>query len=283
MTRVLILGGGGMLGHRLWLHFRDRFETIVTLRGSFSAYERHGIFDRDRSITGVDADRFDSVVGAFAVAKPDVVVNAIGIVKQLAAAKDPIPSLSINSLFPHRIAMLCNATGARLIHISTDCVFTGRKGMYVEADPPDAEDLYGRSKLLGEVGAPHLTLRTSIIGRELGSPTGLVDWFLSNRGGRVKGFRNAIFSGLTTNELARVIGDVIEKHRDLAGLQHVSVAPIDKLTLLELLREHYGADIAIEASDEPRLDRSLDSSPFRAATGWAPPSWPDLIREMAAS
>src|SRR5207253_2340396 len=151
---------------------------------------------------------------------------------------DPVVCLSINSLFPHRLARLCHAAKARLIHVSTDCVFSGRKGNYTEADQPDAEDLYGRSKLLGEVQGPGcLTLRTSIIGRELDTRQGLVEWFLSNQGRKVKGYRRAIFSGLTTDALSELIGRIILNHPDLEGLWHVASAPINKFELISLVRD----------------------------------------------
>lgn len=279
---VLILGGGGMLGHKVWQLSRSRFRTMATVRANAAAVERYG-FSRDEAIQGVDATDFDSIVRAVAKAEPDVVVNCIGIVKQLAAAKDPIPSITINSLFPHRVHALCRAAGARLIHISTDCVFSGRQGSYVETDQSDAEDLYGRSKFLGEAGGEGaLTLRTSIIGRELSGATGLVEWFLANRGGRLNGYTRAIFSGLTTSLLATVILDVAANQPALSGLFHVSVDPINKYDLLRLLDQAYGTRTEIRPDDSVVIDRSLDSSRFRAATSFAPPSWPELVAAMAA-
>jgi dTDP-4-dehydrorhamnose reductase len=186
--RLLILGGAGMLGHKLWQVCRSRFDTWVTLRGLRSAYVPLGLFEPERVVAGVDAFNFDTLVSAMAQVRPEVVVNCIGIIKQVASASDPIASLTINALLPHRLAVLARSSGARLIHISTDCVFAGRKGGYTEADHSDAEDLYGRTKFLGEVTGPGaLTLRTSIIGRELATTSGLVEWFLSQPGGRVQG------------------------------------------------------------------------------------------------
>jgi dTDP-4-dehydrorhamnose reductase len=280
--RVLILGAAGMLGHKLWQVYRERFETWGTVRSSYAAYAKYDLFEPERLLSGVDALNLDTVVAALAEVQPDVVVNCIGIIKQLPTAKDPIISLSVNSLFPHRLASLCQVAGARLIHISTDCVFSGRRGMYDEEDVTDAEDLYGRTKLLGEVNsAGCLTLRTSIIGRELGTCSGLVEWFLSNQGGMVRGFSRAIYSGFTTLALARVIAGVLEHHPTLSGLYHVSSEPIDKYHLLRLLRDAYDLPIDIEPYPEVQIDRSLDSSRFRALTGFQPPAWPDMLRQMA--
>jgi dTDP-4-dehydrorhamnose reductase len=279
--RILILGGAGMLGHKLCQLYRGEFETWCTVRSRPRGPDGFEIWDPERTIAGVDATDFDSVARAIADVKPEVVINCIGIIKQLKAAKDPIVSLSINSLFPHRLAILCRAAGARMIHISTDCVFSGRKGMYTEEDVSDAEDLYGRTKFLGEVDGPGcLTIRTSIIGRELRSASGLVDWFLSNRGGKVRGFRKAIYTGFTTQALAKIIAEVICRHPELSGVWQVSSDPINKLDLLTLINRVYQAGIDIEPDDAFYCDRSLDSSRFRAATSFRPPSWPDMISEM---
>jgi len=266
--RVLILGASGMLGHKLWQVFRDRFETWGTVRSSYQEYARYDLFNRERLLGGVDASDISTVVRAFDKVQPHVVVNGTGIVKQSPAAKDPIVGIEVNSLFPHRLAAICQASGARLIHISTDCVFSGRKGMYSEEDVPDAEDLYGRSKLLGEISGPDcLTLRTSLIGRELQTSNGLVEWFLSNRGGCVQGFSNVIFSGLTTRTFAGLMADVIERHPDLSGVYHVSSEPISKYHLLCLLREAFRVSVEIEPFPDHHLDRSLDSHRFRSAIG----------------
>lgn len=279
--KVLILGGGGMLGHKLWQLCHQRFDTFVTFRQSASAYARYNLFDEAHSIGNVAADHFDSVTKAFAVVRPEVVVNCIGIVKQDAAAKDPVQSISINSLFPHRLAELCRATDARLIHLSTDCVFSGRAGNYSEADRTDAEDLYGRTKLLGEVAGKNcLTIRTSMIGRELAGSHGLVEWFLSQEGKTVKGFRRAVFSGFTTQALSETIAWIIEAQPELEGVWHVAAEPINKFDLLSLIKERGQLSIEIEPDDAFFCDRSLNAARFRQATGFVPPAWSDMISHL---
>ena len=280
--RVLILGGTGMLGHKLFQTFRERFDTFVTLRAGGPPW--HGYpFDPDpgRGIGGIEATDFETVVAAIAQARPDVVVNCIGIVKQRAAAADVDASMRVNAQFPPLLARLCRDRGCRLIHLSTDCVFSGLRGGYSEDDEPDPVDLYGRSKLLGEVaGEGCLTLRTSMIGRELAGHAGLLEWFISQRGGRVQGFRNAVFSGLTTVALARVIAALVSDPGGLQGLFHVAATAISKLELLERVNRALGLGIAIEPVDEPRLDRSLDGSRFAAATGIVVPSWDRMIADL---
>jgi dTDP-4-dehydrorhamnose reductase len=201
----------------------------------------------------------------------------------LAAAKDPVLSLTINSLLPHRLQRLAIAEGARLIHISTDCVFNGRTGMYTEDDPSDATDLYGRTKFLGETSGPGaLTLRTSIIGRELSTASGLVEWFLLHRGGRVEGYTRAIYTGFTTDAMSRLLQSVLLEHPSLEGTLQVSSDPINKYDLLRLLDRAYRTVTDIVPSDAVQIDRSLDSSRFRAMTGFVPPSWADMVDRMAA-
>lgn len=280
--RVLILGGSGMLGHKLWQTCAPRFETNATFRRAFRFSTSLGIFDKSRILEGVFVEDFDTVAKAFALVRPEVVVNCVGIVKQDAAAKDHVSSITVNSLFPHRLAQLCRTAGARLIHLSTDCVFSGRKGNYRESDFTDSEDLYGRTKVLGEVDYENcLTLRTSMIGRELQSSHGLIEWFLAQRGKTVRGFKRAVFSGFTTTALADVIADIVADHPQLRGTWHVAADPINKFDLLSLVRQTYELDVEIEADESFVCDRSLDGGRFRQATGFALQPWPEMITQMA--
>ena len=271
-----------MLGHKLVDVFAEGHETWVTTRASREQYAASGVFEGAVHIGGVDAADPAHLDAIFDEVRPEVVLNAIGIVKQLKEAKDAVTSITVNALLPHLLAQRCVEAGARLVHFGTDCVFSGAKGGYREEDLPDPVDLYGRSKLLGEVEGPgSLTLRTSIIGRELGdSAHGLVEWFLAQDGPTVPGFANAVFSGLPTVTLSRLVLEVVERHPDLSGLYHVSVDPIAKADLLELLAKALGRDITVERVPEPRIDRSLDSTRFRQATGWSPPGWPTLVDEL---
>ena len=274
--RALVIGGSGMLGHRAWLEFRTRFDTWTTVR---SLNGLPPIFNDPHVISDVDATRIDSVERAVAAVRPTLVLNCVGVVKQLASAKDPVVAISTNALLPHQLAGVCRSAGARFIHISTDCVFSGRKGMYTEDDRPDPEDLYGHTKLLGEVAtAGALTIRTSMIGRELRSASGLVEWLLSHRNGRVSGYRRAVFSGFTTQALARLLAEVIERHPALSGLYHVAGDPINKYDLVTRLNDAFRAGITVDASDKVHIDRSLDAGRFRAATRIFPPTWDDMIR-----
>jgi dTDP-4-dehydrorhamnose reductase len=279
--KVLVLGANGMLGNavtRILSEKRD-WEVFGTLR----SWGMERFFPREIAkslVIGVDVDNLDTVVRAFEQIRPDVVVNCIGLVKQLADANDPLLAIPINALLPHRLAKICELSGARLIHMSTDCVFSGEKGGYRESDLADARDLYGLSKYLGEVDYPHaVTLRTSLIGHELLSAHGLVDWFLSQQG-KCNGYTRAIFSGLPTVTLAEIIRDVVIPRPDLHGVYHVASSPIAKYDLLKLIAEIYGKKIEIVPDERLVINRSLNAEKFYKATDYIPPSWPDLVKSM---
>lgn len=238
--------------------------------------------EADKIYADVDVLNADDLVEVVFKTKPDVIINCVGLIKQVELCNNPLDVLPINSLLPHRLEKICAIASARLIHISTDCVYSGRKGDYKESDISDAEDLYGKSKFIGEVSNSEnaVTLRTSIIGHELNSKNSLVDWFLS-QSGVVKGYKNAIFSGVPTVELARIIRDFVLDKPQLTGLYHVSADPIDKYSLLRMVSSVYGRDdIIIQPDTEFTINRSLDSSRFRNASGYKPLGWPELIKNM---
>nr|HAT8714106.1 sugar nucleotide-binding protein [Legionella jordanis] len=283
--RILVLGATGMLGSAVFHTFNesDQFEVYGTIRNR-RAKEYFPSSTHSHFLTDVDVLDVDALFHAFEKARPDLVINCIGLIKQHDTANDPLVALPINSIFPHRLAKFCALANARLIHVSTDCVFSGRKGLYNESDPSDAEDLYGKSKFIGELAdLKHaITIRTSIIGHEINSHHALVDWFLSQEKA-VKGYAKAIFSGLPTFELARVMRDYILPRPDLHGLYHVAAKPINKHDLLALVSEIYNKKINIIADEQVVIDRSLNAARFEAATGYRAPSWPELIALMHQS
>ncbi len=279
--KILILGATGMLGHKLMQVISKQFPVTGTLRGSATALSDHPVFSGMNLIGNTRADEITTIREAIERSDPDVVINCIGIVKQLPEAQDPLKSIAINALFPHQLAQLCRERTIRLIHMSTDCVFSGKKGCYAEDDPSDADDLYGRTKFLGEVSYPGcLTVRTSIIGRELGTAHGLVEWFLGQQGTTVPGYKNAIFSGLTTNALAGILGNIIEGYSELSGVVQVAPKPISKYDLLVLLKKVYGMHIDIRPDTAVVNNRSLDAQRFRRETNIKIPSWEYMIEEM---
>ena len=283
--KILVLGVTGMLGNAVFRVFDGdpKLDTWGTLR-SASGKRVFSDSSHDRLLENIDALDQDALCSCLARVRPDVVVNCIGLIKQFADVKNPLSALPVNSMLPHRLSALCELVGARLIHVSTDCVFSGRRGGYVETDMSDAEDLYGKSKYIGEIHDQihAVTLRTSIIGDELNSNYALIDWFLSQRGS-VKGFARAIFSGLPTVELARVMKEFVLPNPALSGLYHVAAAPISKLELLRLVAKQYGKDIDIVPEHDFAIDRSLNGSRFFAATGYTALPWPELVARMHAN
>ena len=282
VARILVIGASGMLGHEAIRVLAPDFEVWGACRNP-SVLPDLGI-PAERILGGLDASDADAAVDLIDRVKPDLVINAAGIVKQRAAAKDAVPSITINSLWPHVLADACERFGARMVHVSTDCVFSGSSGHYRESHVPDAFDLYGRSKLLGEVTDRDnvVTLRTSIIGWQIGEPTGLVGWFAAHRNEPLQGFTQAVFSGLTTRALTEVVRDVVIPDATLAGMWHVSADPIDKYTLLTMLAEQLHWNVDLTPSDDLVIDRSLDSSLFRERTGWMPPTWESMLAGLAA-
>ena len=281
--KILVLGGNGMLGHAMVRDLSPRHRVVATVRGPLEAHAASGLFHAENTIASVEAADWPRLAAVVREQAPAAVVNCMGVIKQRPEAKAAIPSIEINSLLPHRLNELCHEIGARLVHLSTDCVFSGRRGRYRESDPADPLDLYGRSKLLGEVAeTPGVTLRTSIIGLELQRRSALVEWFLAQRGA-VRGFRRAIFSGFTTREMVRIVERVLVDGAVTRGVWHVAAAPISKYDLLaELARRIPRTDVELVADDDFVCDRSLDGSAFEQATGYRPPSWDAMLDELAA-
>ena len=279
--RILIPGGDGMLGHELLRVLGDTQEVRVTLRKELAAYAKSGLFHSGNSYPGIDVRNLQRLQAAFEDFRPHAVINAVGVVKQRPDGADAISSITINSLFPHQLAEMCARYGARVIHMSTDCVFSGDRGGYKEGDITDARDLYGKSKILGELqGGNSLTLRTSIVGRELSRKTGLLEWFLAQEG-PVRGYREAVFSGITTTEMARIIERLLIRYPNVSGLYHVSSEPIAKYDLLIMIKHRFGLRTEILSDESVRIDRSLDSSRFRADLDYTPPTWTEMVQELA--
>jgi len=281
--KVMVLGGAGMLGHKLVQTLQDRYDLTCTVRGPADRYAEIPFLSGPHVLGGVDASDFAALEKLVARLRPDVLINCVGVIKQRDAAKSAIPSIQINALLPHMLAEWTGRHGGRVLHFSTDCVFNGKQGSYREDDPADAEDLYGKSKYLGEVATPNaLTLRTSIIGRELSHFASLLEWFLAQRGGAIRGFKHVIYSGLTTNYLAKLVGQLIDDHPNLHGMYQVASDPISKYDLLVGIRDAFGIEVKIAPEETTVSDRSLVGKRFVEATGLVTPAWPDLIAELAA-
>ncbi len=277
--KVLILGANGMLGHKAYQVFTEQgFDTHGIMRQKLSTFRQFSLFNKKNIIDNLDVTNNTAFAKALEHIKPDVVVNAVGVVKQV--CNEFVPAAELNSLFPHQVAHLCTIHKAKLIHMSTDCVFSGNRGYYTEEDAPDADDMYGRTKLMGEVAyGNHLTIRTSIIGRELFTKHGLVEWFLS-QAGNVNGYTRAIFSGLSTAELSRTIIKLLDKNTQ--GTLNVGTDKIDKFSLLDMMKHEFKReDITLNPYDKFHCDRSLDITHMRKL-GISTKNYQMMIKEMAA-
>ena len=282
--RVLVLGANGLIGSTFFrvLSAKPGLEVFGTVRSSIIKKNNPSL-DLETILTGVDARDIQSLIKAFDIAHPEVIINCIGATKHKEEGNKALEAIALNAEFPHRLAELSSLIDSRLIHISTDCVFSGVKGFYSEVDAPDANDIYGRSKALGEVLYKNtITIRTSTIGHELDTNYGLLNWFLSQEG-QCKGYSKAIFSGLPTVFLANVVFNYVISNPNLMGLYHVAAAPINKYDLLKLIAEIYNKKIDIVADDSLVIDRSLDSTKFTIATGFVAPNWRTLIEVMHAN
>jgi len=280
--RIIILGGGGMLGHRLWQHLSLRFPyTYTTIRQSRIDYEECGLFKSDMVIDSVDVCDFPVLTGVMKCVKPDFILNCIGVTKRRKEANDAVHAITLNALFPHKLAEWGKNNSAKVVNFSTDCVFDGEHGNYIEESPTNATDLYGKTKALGEIqGEYALTLRSSFIGSELlHGGTELLEWFLSQTG-IVKGFKNAIYSGLTTLELSRVIEKIIVHHPGARGIYNLSSDPISKFDLLMLIKNKMHLAVDIVPDETVRCNRSLDSSKFRKEFSYTPPTWEVMVEEL---
>ena len=284
--KLLILGASSMQGHKMFQMLGEIYpETYGTISGGIAAepLKRIPFFQTDKVIPDVNPMDFQCLEGIIKDIRPDWVINCLRVATHGSEIAPPVLCITVNSLLPHRLAEMASAQGSRLMHFSSDCVFTGKKGLYTEEDVPDATHAYGQTRLLGDVRADNtLVLRSSVIGRELAGHSSLLDWFLMQKGKTIKGFTRAIYSGLSSIETSRVVQMILEKAPLLAGLYHVASEPINKYDLLKLAKEAFHLDVTIHKEEGTSVDRSLNAEKFRAATGYIAPSWKSMMEELAA-
>ena len=279
--KVLILGSTGLIGSSILrvLSENKHWTVYGAIRSAATKYLLPMI-DPNRFVMNLDVDNFSSVISVLKDIKPDIVINCIGVIKHKKEGNNPPVAINLNALFPHKLAELCKILDFRLIHVSTDCVFSGKLGSYAESSLTDAEDLYGKSKALGEVDYGNtITLRTSTIGHELQTKHGLLDWFLLQNDS-CKGYTNAFFSGFPSIVFAQIIRDYVIPNKNLKGLYNVASTRISKYCLLKLIAKIYEKQINITRDDTITIDRSLDATKFNQATGYNPPSWQSMIKAM---
>lgn len=282
--KILILGAGGMLGHQVWLKCINEFgvnQVACTLRKDKVYYDQYTVFKTGEVFDKIDVFNFDAVESVLGKFNPDFIINCVGLTLRKEELQDIEKCYEINSMLPHRLALWGLSNNCRIIHFSTDCVFDGKKGSYIEVDIPTASDAYGKSKFLGEIAYLNsLTMRLSIVGRELETKSELVEWIISQKGKAINGYTNAIYSGLTTHEVAKQVVKVIMKHPTLYGTYHVASEPISKYELLKKVNEIYGLNITINQNTDYKSDKTLLCTKYSQATGFVMPKWDLMIKEM---
>lgn len=280
--KILIIGGNGMLGHQFTKSLSDNHDVMVTLRDGLDAYKSFNLFSKENSYSNVDIRSLDSVKAVFEDFAPQTVINCSGVTKQLTSNDTTADTIKVNSLFPHQLASVCTEYNSRLVQLSTDCIYSGAKGLYKEEDVSDALDLYGRSKFLGEVNLDNvITLRKSTIGLELGSNHGLIEWFLKQRS-TVNGYTKAIYSGFTSVVLAEIVEKIIVEQKSLSGIWNLASSPISKFDLLNNLVDRLDKfEIEIVPDDKININRSLDPGKFKEVTGFISPSWDNMLDQLA--
>jgi dTDP-4-dehydrorhamnose reductase len=282
--KAIVLGADGMLGHKIFQTLDSQFDDLAgTIRGKKE--EGHllpAIFDSKNIFEDISTNDLPYLKSILESTSPDFIINCIGIIKQRATSNDKLLSMYVNAMFPHWLTSLSSNWGGKVIHFSTDCIFSGSRGAYIEDSPPDATDVYGQSKAIGELVSHNgLTLRTSIIGRELKYFSSLLEWFLAQEGKTIPGFSEVIYSGVTTNYLAKTVGFIIQKYPTLYGTYQIASNPISKYNLLNLIKKHYKTTVEIVRTEFPICNRSLIGSKFTKETKLIVPEWDILIKEMA--
>lgn len=277
--KILVLGENGMLGSELLNQINTKKLPFISTHHSIPENSPNQI-----SSNSIKFDAVTSKIESIFDLHNDIthVINCIGVVKQSLRAKDLGYMYEVNSEFPKKLGLVAREREIKVIHLSTDCVFSGTKGNYVEENETDAMDHYGLSKIGGEGTTEYNTMviRTSMIGLENSSvKKGLLEWFLSMQGKRVLGYNHVFFSGLTTRRLSREILDLIIKDKITSGIWHIASERISKLALLEEIKRRFDLAIQIEPVDAPRLDRSLNAQKGSRILGIGIPSWESMLAE----
>jgi len=281
--RILILGGNGMIGHKMY-HIISKIhnDTWVTLRKSLRSYSYSEIYNPEKVIDNVDLINFQIISNQLNKINPDIIINACGITIRRGIDILKSNSIILNSALPHFLNEWVTSNNKRLIHFSTDCVFTGAKGDYLDNDNKDALDLYGSTKSMGEVfdSKYAITLRGSMIGSELENKTELFEWFLKQNNKTIKGFNKVIYSGITTTKMAEIVLILINQYPNLNGIYNISSKPISKFELLKLWNDYFDINANIEIDNSYTSNKNLISNNFYKTISMKQPDWIELSSQL---
>jgi dTDP-4-dehydrorhamnose reductase len=280
--KILILGGNGMIGHKMYQVISKKYpNTWVLFKKKYDSVQNNLLFKKDFVIDDFDVSDFSKLIQLLNHLKVDIIINAIGLTIRRNVYDIHSKSILINSVLPHILNEWVISNNKRLIHFSTDCVFSGKDGFYTEDSFVDSIDFYGRTKGLGEIISSNtLTLRSSMIGLELENKTELLEWFLSNKNGVVQGYNRAIYSGITTNCMANFVEKIIEHYPNINGLYNVSSEKITKFDLLNLFNDYFQTNINIVPNNLYVTNKVLNSDKFYKITGFKKPDWENLIKDL---
>ena len=281
--RILILGGNGMIGHKVYQVLSSYFpDTWILIRRKFIDFLQKDIFVKEKVIEDFDLNDLNKLNSLLNSLNPDIIINAAGITIRRGVNEFKSQTIILNSVLPHFLGeWIQGKFGKRFIHFSTDCVFSGKNGPYYDNSIPDSTDIYGKTKSLGEVNLSQtLTLRGSMIGRELDYQTELLEWFLSQKGKTIKGFNNVFYSGITTIRMAKLILKIIINFPNLTGVYNVSSKKISKFELLTLFNDFFHSNVKIHKDETYTSRKELISNIFFYEINEIIPSWDELIIEL---
>jgi len=274
--RILILGADGMIGHKIAQSLED-FELILASRKSISS-KSIGVINGKMVLHNLITDSLDLLLDS---TTPDIIINCAGITTRRGVEDNIVNTGLVNSDLPHKLDSWANLNSKKLIHFSTDCVFSGNKGNYLDNDFADAEDIYGKSKALGEVNSPNtLTIRCSMIGRELYNFTELFEWLIKNKNKKIEGYSKVLYSGITTVRMGKILNQILKKNLNLSGIYNISSTPISKFDLLVKLSNAFNLNVEVKQNINNKSNKVLISEKFTEITGIYPPNWDDLIPEF---
>ena len=275
--KILILGADGMIGHKIAHSLYQDFDLILTSRKKISIESigvNSGKFIYHDFLNNMTYDLLNKIM-------PDVVINCVGITTRRGIKDSYNNTILLNSKLPHSLDSWVKSNSKKLIHFSTDCVFSGTKGNYLDNDIPDANDLYGETKSAGEIDSGNtLNIRCSMIGRELFNFTELFEWLNMNKNKKIEGFSNVIYSGITTVRMGKIIHYILKHKLNLSGIYNISSVPISKYDLLVKLSNAFSLNVQIEENTDNKSNKVLISKKFTEITGIYPPNWDDLISEF---
>ena len=275
--KIFITGIDGMIGHKIAQSLSKEHTIIGSSRKNIKS-EDLGINDCELITHDFLKDDILEILDKI---NPEIIVNCAGITIRRGINDNYDNTILLNSNLPHIIDDWTERNQSKLIHFSSDCVFSGKKGNYLDESIPDATDLYGLSKSRGEVKSKNtLTIRCSIIGREIFNHTELFEWIYSMRGKQIKGYNNVLYSGVTSIWMGRVLKKILKYHTELSGIYNISSEPITKYSLLNLINEHFKLGIEISRDNKIKSNKVLISKKFTEITDINPPNWDDLMTEL---